>query len=269
MLHSSSSRAYSSTDAQVQVILPQLHEIRLAALTKQLSRNRKKAYINHENLYSDLKQYERYVDKEQKICNDRHTYYLSPYKKSLENKKALKQCLTRHKTEYFLDHKAAGTFGVYGGLKLKSLKNEIEKIVNETDKNTIKLRQAKTLMTAGMADGRLMDLNQCRPMLDAILNRPSLPKRREAQLEFQRPSQGSHSLVNVQSLQRHLLLSKQQKLLRFDSHFREDSENVMDDFSSRSLHLPPIEVPRQHNPTKTFTTQREDSFRKEKSLTFI
>lgn len=184
LLHSSSGRPYCSTDAKVQVVLPQLTEIRLVALTKQLSRNRKQLYLTQGNNLADFRHYEHYVDREQKLSLDRHRYISTPFNKSLNHIKGVQKCLKRRKSETFLEYGPAHKFGIYNGLSVKSLKGEIEKILTENNYQHVKMRKTKQLLADGKADGRVMNIKMSIPMLDAILNRPSMSLPREKALWF-------------------------------------------------------------------------------------
>ena len=222
LLHSSSGRPYCTTDAKVQVILPQLTEIRLEALTKQLSRNRKQLYLTQGNIQTDLYHYENYVDREQKLSTDRHTYISTPFKKSLNHIRGVQQCLKRRKSETIIDYGPIHNFGIYNGLSVKSLKGEIDKMLKENDYQHVKMRKAKKLLADGKADGRVMNIKMCVPMLDAILKRPSMPQRREKALWFEEP----------------------------DSEEQEEAETE-EKRHKTSFHLPPVTATRLFSPSKT------------------
>ena len=231
LLHSSSGRPYCSTDAKVQVVLPQLTEIRLVALTKQLSRNRKQLYLTQGNNLADLHHYEHFVAREQKLSLDRHRYISAPFNKSLNHIKGVQQCLKRRKSETFLEHGPTHKFGIYNGLSVKSLKGEIEKIFKENDYQHVKMRKAKQLLADGRADGRVMNIKMCVPMLDAILKRPNMPLRREKALWFEVPG---HDNADVDD---------------------DDDDNEADDSDKRPkrtvFHLPPVTATRLFSPSKS------------------
>lgn len=183
ILHSSSGRPYCSTDAKVQAVLPQLSEIRLSALTKQLSRNRKQLYLTQGNLETALGKSKQHIDREHKLADDRHSYISTPYRKTLFHVRGVQKCLERRKTELLLDN-ASDKYGQYGGLEVKSLKNEIDVIMKDHSYQNIKMRQCKRILADSKADGRIMNLNNCLPVLESILNRPAMPMRRERALGF-------------------------------------------------------------------------------------
>lgn len=183
ILHSSSGRPYCTTDAKVQAILPQLSEIRLVSLTKQLSRNRKQLYLTQGNLETELGKSKQHIDREHKLADDRHTYISTPFRKSLFHVRGVQKCLERRKTELQLDN-ASDKFGQYGGLEVKSLKGEIDVIMKDHSYQNVKMRQCKRILADSKADGRIMNLNRCLPVLEAILNRPAMPRRREKALGF-------------------------------------------------------------------------------------
>ncbi|XP_045187601.1 uncharacterized protein LOC123545334 [Mercenaria mercenaria] len=183
ILHSSSGRPYCSTDAKVQAVLPQLSEIRLAALTKQLSRNRKQLYLTQGNLETELGKTKQHLVREHKLSEDTHSHISGPFKKSLFHVRGVQKCLERRKTELILDN-AGDRYGQYGGLEVKSLKKEIDSIMKDHSYQNMKMRECKRILAESKADGRIMNINLCLPVLDAILNRPSMPIRRERALGF-------------------------------------------------------------------------------------
>lgn len=187
ILHSSSGRPYCTTDAKVQAVLPQLSEIRLSALTKQLSRNRKQLYLTQGNLETELGKSKHHIDRELKLADDRHTYISTPYRKSLFHVRGVQKCLERRKTELLLDN-ASEKYGQYGGLEVKSLKGEVDVIMKDHSYYNMKMKHCKRILADSKADGRIMNINQCLPVLEAILNRPSMPRRREIALGFDSPS---------------------------------------------------------------------------------
>ena len=232
LLHSSSGRPYCSTDAKVQVVLPQLTEIRLVALTKQLSRNRKQLYLTQGNNVADLHHYGHYVDREQKLSLDRHRHVSAPFNKSLSHIKGVQQCLKRRKSETLLEHGPVHKFGIYNGLSVKSLKGEIEKILKENDYQHVKMRKAKQLLADGKADGRVMNIKMCVPMLDSILKRPSMPMRREKALWFE--------------------LSDQDKDDAADDDDDDDDNETDERRPKRTVfHLPPVTATRLYSPSKS------------------
>ena len=184
LLHSSSGRLYCSTDAKVQVVLPQLHELRLVALHKQLSRNRKQWALNQGNLNTDLVKQKRHIDKELKIADDYSTYITTPYRKSLTHVRGVQQCLLRHRTELSITPSSVN-FGHYGGLSVKSLTGDIDKIMKDNSYQNVKMRYCKRILSDGKTDGRIMNFKLCVPMLDAILNRPKMAVRKERPLGFE------------------------------------------------------------------------------------
>lgn len=183
ILHSSSGRPYCTTDAKVQAVLPQLSEIRLVALTKQLSRNRKQLYLTQGNLDTALIKTKHHLQREHKLSDDLHSHISGPFKKSLFHVRGVQKCLERRKTELILDN-ASDKFGHYGGLEVKSLKGEIDIIMKDHSYQNVKMRQCKRILADSKADGRIMNINLCLPVLEAILNRPSMPLRREKALGF-------------------------------------------------------------------------------------
>ena len=239
LLHSSSGRPYCTTDAKVQVVLPQLTEIRLVALTKQLSRNRKQLYLTQGNCMTDLRHYDNYVAREQKLSLDRHTYISTPFKKSLDHIRGVQQCLKRRKSETTIDHGPVHKFGIYNGLSVKSLKGEIEKMLKENDYQHVKMRKAKRLLADGKADGRVMNIKMCVPMLDAILKRPSMPMRREKALWFEVP--GSEEDDD-------------------DDEISVDEE-VEEKRHKTNFHLPPVTATRLFSPSKSKRDSSSESVR--------
>ena len=243
LLHSSSGRPYCSTDAKVQVVLPQLTEIRLVALTKQLSRNRKQLYLTQGNNVTDLHHYEHYVDREQKLSLDRYRHVSAPFNKSLSHIKGIQQCLKRRKSETLLEHGPVHKFGIYNGLSVKSLKGEIEKLLKENDYHHVKMRKAKQLLADGRADGRVMNIKMSVPMLDAILKRPSMPMRREKALWFELPDKDAADAV--------------------DDNEEDDDDNETDEKRPKRtvFHLPPVTATRLYSPSKSKRSPGSDGSR--------
>lgn len=193
ILFSSSGRPYCTTDAKVQAVLPQLSEIRLASLSKQLSRNRKQLYLTQGNLETELGKSKQHIAREQKLSDDRYTYVSNPFKKTLFHVRGVQKCLERRKTELEFDPKVTEKYGQYGGLEVKSLKNEIDIIMKDHSYHNMKMRNCKRLLADSKADGRIMNINLCVPVLEAILNRPSMPIRRERALGFESPPPSTES----------------------------------------------------------------------------
>ncbi|KAL4237926.1 hypothetical protein ACF0H5_002636 [Mactra antiquata] len=187
ILFSSSGRPYCTTDAKVQAVLPQLSEIRLASLSKQLSRNRKQLYLTQGNLVTELGKSKQHIDREHKLSDDRYTYVSNPFKKSLFHVRGVQKCLERRKTELEFEPRITERYGQYGGLEVKSLKNEIDIIMKDHSYQNMKMRHCKRVLADSKADGRIMNINLCVPVLEAILNRPSMPIRREKALGFESP----------------------------------------------------------------------------------
>ncbi|XP_060586647.1 uncharacterized protein LOC132742299 [Ruditapes philippinarum] len=183
ILHSSSGRPYCSTDAKVQAVLPQLSEMRLVALTKQLSRNRKQLYLTQGNLETELVKTKHQFAREHKLSEDTYTHISGPFKKSLFHVRGVQKCLERRKTELLIDN-AGDRYGQYGGLEVKSLKGEIDIIMKDHSYQNMKMKECKRILAESKADGRIMNINMCLPVLEAILNRPSMPVRRERALGF-------------------------------------------------------------------------------------
>ena len=196
ILHSSSGRPYCTTDAKVQVVLPQLSELRLISLTKQLSRNRKQLYLTQGNLKTELKVTKRHIEREHKLADDRHAYVSAPFRKSLSHVKGVQKCLLRRKTEMTIE-KSNDSFGDYGGLSVKSLKNEIDRIMKDNDYQHVKMRYCRRILQEGRADGRIMNVNLSIPLLETILSRPSMPRRRERALGFESPEEQSPEPTSV------------------------------------------------------------------------
>ena len=195
ILYSSSGRPYCSTDAKVQAILPQLSEMRLVALTKQLSRNRKQLYLTQGNLETELVKTKHHFAREHKLSEDTHSHISGPFKKSLFHVRGVQKCLERRKTELLIEN-AGDRFGQYGGLEVKSLKGEIDIIMKDHSYQNMKMRECKRILAESKADGRIMNINTCVPVLEAILNRPSMPIRREKALGFESaPSSAASSRV--------------------------------------------------------------------------
>lgn len=184
ILHSSSGRPYCTTDAKVQAVLPQLSEMRLVALTKQLSRNRKQLYLTQGNLDTELGKMKHHLRREHKLADDTYVHISNPFKKSLFHVRGVQKCLERRKTELILDN-TSDKFGQYGGLEVKSLKGEIDSIMKDHSYQSVKMRQCKQMLAESKADGRIMNINLCLPILDSILNRPSMPLRRERAIGFE------------------------------------------------------------------------------------
>jgi len=187
ILFSSSGRPYCTTDAKVQAVLPQLHELRLVALTKQLSRNRKQLNLEQGNAVTELGRTKHLINRERKLADDRHTYVSGPFRKSLFNVKGVQKCLERRKTDLIFDNKPK-MYGKYGGLEVKSLKGEIDVIMKDYSYQNVKMRHCKKVLADSKADGRIMNPNYCLPVLEAILNRPKMAIRRERALGFETPS---------------------------------------------------------------------------------
>ncbi|XP_052769111.1 uncharacterized protein LOC128209212 [Mya arenaria] len=187
ILFSSSGRPYCSTDAKVQAVLPQLSEIRLVALTKQLARNRKQLYLEQGNAITELGRSKHHIDRERKLAYDRLSYISGPFKKSLFNVKGVQKCLERRKTDLMLVE-TPKMYGRYGGLEVKSLKGDIDVVMKEYSYQNVKMRRCKKLLADSKANGRIMNPNHCLPVLEAILNRPQMAMRRERALGFDSPS---------------------------------------------------------------------------------
>ena len=211
------------------MVLPQLTEIRLVALTKQLSRNRKQLYLTQGNTQADLRTYEHIVDREHKLSVDRHTYISTPFKKSLNHIRGIQQCLQRRKSETLIECGPVHKYGVYNGLSVdgKSLKSEIEKMLKENEYQHVKMRKAKKLLADGKADGRVMNIKMSVPMLDAILKRPSMPLRREKALWFEQEDQDVDDDVSVEN----------------EGEDKRQQRTV--------FHLPPVTATRLYSPSKS------------------
>ena len=193
ILYSSSGRPYCSTDAKVQAVLPQLSELRLVALTKQLSRNRKQLYLTQGNLETELGKSKQHIDREHKLADDRRSHICTPFRKSLFHVRGVQKWLERRKTELLLDS-ASDKYGNYGGLEVKSLKGEIDVIMKDHSYQNVKMRQCKRILADSKADGRIMNINHCLPVLESILNRPHMPRRRERALGFDTPASNAQTV---------------------------------------------------------------------------
>ncbi|KAH3846328.1 uncharacterized protein LOC127873281 [Dreissena polymorpha] len=228
ILHSSSGRPYCTTDARIQAVLPQLSDLRLVALTKQLSRNRKQLYLTQGNLATELVRTKQHIDREQKLSDDRLTSISTPYRKSLFHVRGVQKCLERRKTDLILDN-SSKMFGKYGGLEVKSLKSEIDVIMKEYSYTNIKTQLCKKLLADSKSDGRIMNPNSCLPVLNAILNRPKMVQRREKPLGFDTPSPKPEPDVDT-----------------YDNEYSEQTRP-----HKRSFVLPPVKATRLFSPSKS------------------
>ncbi|XP_060068993.1 uncharacterized protein LOC132549094 [Ylistrum balloti] len=192
----------------VQKVLPKLGDRRLALAGRQSHRNRKLTSIVNEKLKRKYKRYERVVEKDAKSYEYKAWQNTMPIKDTMLRIRGAQKCLKKRRESVFLEEDPENKkFGIYDGVSLDAMKYEIDQIHRDSHPRERRLRKVERLLESGKHDGRLVDYDDVKISLDAILERPSLMRKNETSLaldsfnNYMRPA-SAHASPNAYSLKK-------------------------------------------------------------------
>ncbi|OWF46010.1 uncharacterized protein LOC110456296 [Mizuhopecten yessoensis] len=164
----------------VQKVLPKLGDKRLALAGRQSHRTRKLTSIVNEKLKRKYKTYEKVVDKNAKSFEYKSWQNTMPIKDTMLRIRGAQKCLKKRRESVLLEEDPENKkFGMYDGISLDTMKYEIDKIHQDAHPRVRRLRKVERLLESGKHDGRLVNYDEIKVSLDAILNRPSLMRKNE------------------------------------------------------------------------------------------
>lgn len=197
--------------------LPTLQDKRLTYMSKITRRTRKLTQIENDMLSRKNDVYSKCLGKEKQNLNYRTWQRAKPFRESLLQARSIQKCMKKHKICDCFINSPEYNYGMYGGLRLRSLRHEIEQTIKEAHPKIRRQRNVQKLLADGKEDGRLVDYDKVQKTLDNIINRqyqtnlfgltwsptgydfkgnntglrlPPLKMSREKSREFRRPKSG-------------------------------------------------------------------------------
>ncbi|XP_061194232.1 uncharacterized protein LOC133202428 [Saccostrea echinata] len=158
---------------------PKLQDKRLSLIGKQTHRLRKTTSINNDKLKNKCITYGKAVDKDKRSYDYKMWQKSMPHKQFYIHSKGTQKCLKRIRDQVPDLDDESSLYGVYGGVSLRDLQPQIDTIIREQHPKVRRIKKTEKLLTDGKTDGRILGNKEARGMLEAILNRPSFPPRRE------------------------------------------------------------------------------------------
>lgn len=158
---------------------PKLQDKRLSLIGKQTHRLRKTTSINNDKLKDRCSTYGKAIDRDKRSYDYKMWQKTMPHKQYYIHTKGTQRCLKRIRDKVPDLDDESGMYGVYGGTSLKDLQPQIDTIIKNQHPRVRRLRKTEKLLSDGKTDGRIMNIKESRGMLEAIINRPSFPPRRE------------------------------------------------------------------------------------------
>lgn len=165
--------------ADIQSVFPKLQDKRLALIGKKTHRLRKTTSINNDKLKDKCSTYGRAIDRDKRSYDYEMWQKSMPHKQYYIHTKGTQKCLKRIRDQVPDLDDESSPYGVYGGVSLRDLQPQIDTVIKEQHPKVRRLKKTERLLSEGKTDGRIMNIKESRGMLEAIINRPSFPPRRE------------------------------------------------------------------------------------------
>ena len=151
--------------------LPTLQDKRLSYISRVTRRNRKMASIFNDTLTRKNIIYEKSINREKQNYDFRSWQRAKPFRESLLHVRSTQKCLEKHKLCDCFKDSPEFNYGMYGGLRLRALKYEIEETIRQAHPRARRNREVNRLLSNGKEDGRLVNYDKVQKTLDDIVTR--------------------------------------------------------------------------------------------------